>query len=1190
MANERLTKIYVKLIVIAALITVSVLMIWQKRPPLGLDLKGGTELIYRVRTEDLSKSEQVNVVERTIAVVRKRVDPDGSLGLSIRKHGRDRFYIQLPTMDPREGRRIEDIIRRAGKLRFCLVNRNEEDLARAEEGEPVPGHTPFLPAQKDAEGKVIRWRKGTYAQLAELPEDAGPWYLIENIAHVTGQYLVNPQPERDQMGQWQVQFSFRGPGRVQFERLTAENIGRELAIILDESLYSAPVVRDAISRMGTISGRFTQAEVEDLVATLRAGSLPANIELEWNNTVGAELGEDSIRAGLRACVIALALVLLFMAIYYLLTGLIADFALMLNLLLIVACMSGMQMVLTLPGLAGLVLTMGMAVDANVLINERIREEREGGKTLRLAIRSGYERAFVTILDSNLTTLITGLILFAVGTEAVAGFARTLCIGIVISMFTAIWVTRAIVDLLIELGWLKALRMLPVLARPHIPFSRIRHATMAASAVCIVVGLAFFAQGYATERLLDTDLTGGFRAEMQLRKGIPVDEFRERVSSIFEKPDVQSVWTAAGNNRDELPRRFAIRVRKLTDEQRNDKMARDIREVLGSRNLLQSLEEPQGVLWTFTATLSSALSEDEMRTALWDARYGEGNIERIVPTDVEATEFAVKLRSAAFENETPERCIARILNALDNVIVSQEVRLVEVGDIVRPERSILVNEDERREERPYLPLKLSAACTLSSLREAIAREYMNNNLPPDLDITGHGADKNAVVCREIAIRGNEDDLKKIAEAKKREIRVRSYSTTGPTDLNVTLKAATSETVIREELNESGLLAVTTDSGERQGLVRAVIPLGVSGKTFEIAMAPLSEDKVKEKIREDLLAAFEDELAATSSAASVEPVEVPGDVADAATWAEEGYEFFSLKLLDEPIQLQRLIAALSDAGAPDALVVDAQLSQAIASALDRTEEEDFVPDLNTSAAQKVKVDKVLLRLKGEPDELNNLRERIVASFEDTDPFRSINTIGDRVSKEMKTKAAMAIVFSCIAIVFYIWFRFGEVKFGLAAVVALVHDVLLTAGAVGIADVLSGTAVGNLLGFSDIKLNVTMIAAFLTLIGYSINDTIVVFDRIRENMGGVRRRVDAELVDRAVNQILSRTLLTSFTTFMVLIVLYVVGGPVVHGFAFVMTFGVIVGTYSSIFIASPILIGWETFTAFVRKFGRIVTFRFD
>jgi preprotein translocase SecF subunit len=178
--------------------------------------------------------------------------------------------------------------------------------------------------------------------------------------------------------------------------------------------------------------------------------------------------------------------------------------------------------------------------------------------------------------------------------------------------------------------------------------------------------------------------------------------------------------------------------------------------------------------------------------------------------------------------------------------------------------------------------------------------------------------------------------------------------------------------------------------------------------------------------------------------------------------------------------------------------------------------------------------------------------------------------------------------VAIIFYVWFRFGDLKWGLAGVIALVHDVLMTAGAVGVADALSGTRIGSLLGLSDIKINLTMIAAFLTLVGYSINDTIVIFDRIRENMGGVKRRVDASLVDASVNQTLGRTVLTSVTVFVVVAVLYVMGGPVIHGFAFVMGFGVVTGSYSTIFIASPIVIDWEPFVNGLKKVGRIVTFR--
>jgi SecD/SecF fusion protein len=177
-----------------------------------------------------------------------------------------------------------------------------------------------------------------------------------------------------------------------------------------------------------------------------------------------------------------------------------------------------------------------------------------------------------------------------------------------------------------------------------------------------------------------------------------------------------------------------------------------------------------------------------------------------------------------------------------------------------------------------------------------------------------------------------------------------------------------------------------------------------------------------------------------------------------------------------------------------------------------------------------------------------------------------------------------------VFYIWFRFGELKFGIAAIVALAHDVLMTMGAIALADALSGTVIGNALGFRDIKINVEMIAAFLTIIGYSLNDTIVVFSRIRENIAGARKRIAVNVIDNSINQCLGRTVLTSLTTLVVVLTLYLVGGSVIHGFSYALIVGVVVGTYSSIFIASPILVDWEPIVAGIRKTFRVLTFRFD
>jgi preprotein translocase SecF subunit len=336
-----------------------------------------------------------------------------------------------------------------------------------------------------------------------------------------------------------------------------------------------------------------------------------------------------------------------------------------------------------------------------------------------------------------------------------------------------------------------------------------------------------------------------------------------------------------------------------------------------------------------------------------------------------------------------------------------------------------------------------------------------------------------------------------------------------------------------------------------------------------MAPLSEEKTIEKIKEDLITEFKPELtperAEQAVTVELEPAKPPEWAAEQAV----GAQFFKLTL-SQPVQMQQIHATLVSAGYGDALVVQG--------------------DINNTAIGRAQTKEAYIRLTGSPQQVAAARTAVVEAVRQrlNDPFRSIETIGSAVAGETRNKAVLAILMSWVAMIFYLWFRFGESKFGLATVIALVHDVCFTLGAVGVADALSGTPVGNFLGFSDIKVNLTMIAAFLTLMGYSANDTIVVFDRIRENMGGVRRRVDAALVDTSVNQTLSRTVLTSLTVLFVVVVLYIMGGPVIHGFAFVMTVGVIVGTYSSIFIASPILIGWESAAASLKKLARIVTFR--
>ena len=264
---------------------------------------------------------------------------------------------------------------------------------------------------------------------------------------MTGDVLTDAQMEvGGEYGEPYVSIAFDKGGAKLFEQITAENVGKRLAIILDKNVYSAPVIREKIAGgRAVITGRFTDEEAKDLAIVLRAGALPAPVEILHQRSVGPSLGHDSIRKGLFSLLIGFTLVIFFMVIYYKLSGFVANLALILNIILIMAVLSMFKATLTLPGIAGIVLTIGMAVDANVLIFERIREELLLGKTVRASISAGYGKAFITILDANVTTLIAAIVLFQFGTGPVKGFAVTLSIGIIASMFTAIFVTRFVFD-------------------------------------------------------------------------------------------------------------------------------------------------------------------------------------------------------------------------------------------------------------------------------------------------------------------------------------------------------------------------------------------------------------------------------------------------------------------------------------------------------------------------------------------------------------------------------------------------------------------------------------------------------------------------------------------------------------------------------------------------------------------------
>ena len=477
---------------------------------LGLDLQGGMHLVLLVDTSQLSSEEAKDAPDRALEIIRNRIDQFGVLEPSIQKQGRDRIVIQLPGVTDRA--RALKLIKSSAHLEFRIVA-DEPELVK----EALAGNTP-----EGYELKELKQRDGKTEQI-----------LLVKKAALGGDALVDATTEFSQstFNQPYVSIEFDKAGGQVFASLTEENVGRRLAIVLDGTVYSAPVIREKIpSGRAQISGNFSVQEANDLAIVLRAGALPAPVEVIEERTVGPSLGKDSIQKGIKAIIIGGLLVLAFMAVYYLLAGLIADFALMLNMILITGALSYFHATLTLPGIAGLVLTIGMSVDANVLIFERIREEFKLGKSIRAAIQSGFSRAFLTILDANLTTLITALILFQFGTGPVRGFATVLSIGIISSMFTALVVTRLILELLTTgKSKINKLTMLQFVKNLKINFIGIRKITYLVSVIFIVFGLfKFISRG---ELNYGIDFTGGVLQQYKFERAIPLDEIRATLRKI-----------------------------------------------------------------------------------------------------------------------------------------------------------------------------------------------------------------------------------------------------------------------------------------------------------------------------------------------------------------------------------------------------------------------------------------------------------------------------------------------------------------------------------------------------------------------------------------------------------------------------------------------------------------------------------
>ncbi len=947
-------------------------------PVLGHDLKGGTQLRYEVpedALEQMRTKENISVdemMDQSIQVIRDRIDPAGTLDPLITRSGTTGILIELPYFENRQ--ELEAVLQRIanlGKLEMRIVADDEfmEEgvkftmqaevarlkawLAKPENKEAIAadplqirrynenkdqgplafGHLAWYPryirpsaraqGAPQWDGSFSTYEKVRQA-VVKAYEDADynngvipqAWLdkpdrerqLVEFVAlnlkerHFEGKDLdpaaVGPGNSPD--GGIGVNYSMLPGVSGDYAQWSDDYTGKASAIVLNGVVKSAPTFIGKINGPGIITGDFTQAEVEELVKVLKTGSLRVEPMLVSNESIGPTLGELAIKRGAWSLVAGAVLVFAFMLVYYRAAGLIACVTLALNVFLLFGAMLFMQATITLPGLGGIVLTMGMAVDANVLIYERIREELAKGKDLLRAVRAGFDRAMSAILDSNITTFLVGMVLYNVGVGPVRGFAVTLMVGIVTTVFTQFFVTRLLFHLALERKWLVDYKPRSLFTSLNLDYVKLIKPCVVASTVVIVAGLAYALFAVPREVLLGIDFTGGANLRMMVSTPMTDVAVRDRLQSdpefAREYPHV-TVNRYGDPNPDGTANQFNLRV-KLTDAQRDR---------------------------------------------------------------VEAERRADRLARKAAETE------------------------------------------QQAPPAVYQPPYVAA------LRRVFANELAKSAFGTPI--------------------------------------------TAP--------------VPQRENMQSALLDVHLQQPVDVAKVQELLAKGLSG----VSVTPLGEPTaVRAK---DLRLEW-------TTQSSVPTWEIPGIV-------------------------QKELASVTDT-------------------------------------------------EGRPISLS-------------EPFPDASEIHGRLVGELRNTAIGALLLAWGLIVLYLRVRFHEYKYGIAAVIALIHDVLVAFIAV---------AIFNHLGFVHAEVDLAMIACFLTIIGYSVNDTIVIFDRIRENATDNARLGVVEpfrdLINRALNQTMSRTILTSGLTLLVVVAQFAVNWGSESGlesFAFAMIVGMVSGVYSTIYIAAPVLL---------------------
>jgi SecD/SecF fusion protein len=879
-------------------------------------------------------------------------------------------------------------------------------------------------------------KKELYPQIVE--RYAGKYYVL---AHNDPQYSM--LVDRRQGGaKWQLKnawsssdpdtggnivlFELDVRGGSLFSDLTGNNIGRQLCIMLDDLAMSHARIASRIATSGRITGDFDLEELGYLVRTLRAGALPAKLKETplMEKTIGPSLGQTNRTMGFRAAVIGGVVVMVFVLFYYgIVAGGMADIALALNLLFVLAVMALMQATFTLPGIAALILTVGMAIDANVLIFERFREERDRGVVFKKALNAGYDKALSTIVDANLTTLITCVILGLVSTEEVKGFATVLGIGIVTSMFTALFVTRLVFNTLIAKGMLKELKMRRLIRRPTIDWVSLRTKFWPISIVLVIGGIGLFLYTGTTDKegLYDIEFLGGTSVQLDLLPGAELKPGTE--------PDEKQVNDIITNI-----------------DRPSEEGASAVQWLLAAADHLEAAKVAQGqTVAQFTVESPDLTGEDiisMMTETLRDVlARGGANVEG---------------RTAIFDLRGQ-----RSLEDFRGYVSRAVAQARKTADLLRKARVQLVeNLSEEAGSQPYKSFDVATVAT----------------------------DRGMVQAAILAVLG---DRLQVQRAKSYTLATDEVITRGQY-----FPIEEADNYLHEVLDTEADYDIRRFKG------------GVAVKVFlDETELPMAVEEFEARLREVRLREEFSEYGGREF--SVLPLGAPKERGDGA----RGYMRFAVVAADPSVPYQ------DDQSMWAEIVAEPQVAQ------------------------------------------------VKAALGSEKSLTKVVQFAPQIAGQTQRSTVFAIVLALMAIVAYVWLRFGTMQFGLAAIVALVHDVCITLGAVAVSHYLYGSIVGSALGMEDFKIDLPMIAAILTVIGYSLNDTIVVFDRIRENRGKAGM-LPASIINTSINQTLSRTLLTSITTFLVVFVMYVMGGSGIKGFSYALLIGVIIGTYSSVGVATPLL----------------------